>query len=76
MAAVYLHILKSGLPLKGKSLTPTIADDARNPTNGEFMFAVGIYLQFCTYGNPPFAVGNVLTTEEEEKEEEMINQMV
>ena len=35
MAAVYLHILKSELPLKGKSLTPTIADDARNPTNGE-----------------------------------------
>ena len=42
MAAVYLHILKSELPLKGKSLTPTIADDARNLTNGEFTFAVSI----------------------------------
>ena len=60
MAAVYLYILKSELPLRGKSLTPTIADDARNPTNGR-IHVRGIYLEFCTYGNPPFAVGNVFS---------------
>ena len=48
MTAVYLHILESEFPLKGKSLTPTIADDARNPTNGEFTFAVSIYSSACT----------------------------
>ena len=42
MAAVYLHILKRELPLKGKSLTPTIADDARRSMNGDFQFAVSI----------------------------------
>ena len=41
--------------MKGKSLTPTIADDAR-------IHVCGIYLQFCTYGNPPFTVGIVLKT--------------
>ena len=58
MSAVYLHILKSELPLKGKSLTPTIADDARNSTNGEFTFAVSI----CSSARTVilFAVGNVL----------------
>ena len=27
----------------------------------------GIYLQFCTYGNPPFAVGNVLRSQWEQQ---------
>ena len=61
MAAVYLHILKSELPLKGKSLTPTIGDSRRCKKSHERRIHVrGIYLQFCTYGNPPFAIGNVL----------------
>ena len=60
MAAFYLHILKSELPLKGKSLARTIVDDARRSTNGEFQFAVSICSSVRTYGNPPFVVRNVL----------------